>query len=183
LDSVSFFDLVDWSPLHLLIPLMILQRLWELRLARRNEARLRSRGAVEVGAEHYPQIVALHVLWFLGMILEVFYLSRQINPFWPGLLVIFLLAQALRYRAISALGERWTARVLVLPAARAVKRGPYRFLKHPNYLAVAIEILVLPLIFSAYVTAITASLLNAYLLRKRIRVEEKALREIGKDYP
>src|SRR5688572_12086641 len=133
---MSFFDLVDWSPLHLLIPLLILQRLGELVLAKRNERWLRSQGAVEVGADHYPMIVALHTLWLAGMICEILFLSRQLSPFWLPLLLIFLAAQALRYWTIRTLGRRWTTRILVLPGAPLVTSGPFRFLRHPNYLAV-----------------------------------------------
>jgi methyltransferase len=175
MQQYSFFDLVDWSPLHLLIPLVIVQRLWELRLARRHQRALQARGAVEVGAEGYPQIVTLHVLWFVGMVLEIFFLSRQINSFWPIPLALFLLAQGLRIWTIRTLGERWTTRVLVLPKTPPVTGGPFRFLRHPNYTAVAVELLVFPLIFSCYVTAFTVSIINAFLLRKRIRIEEKAM--------
>jgi methyltransferase len=181
-DSVSLLELVNWSPLHLLIPLMIVQRLWELRLAKRHEKVLRARGAVEVGARHYAQIVALHVLWFIGICAEIFFLSRPINPFWPALLLIALLAQGLRYWTIRTLGERWTTRVLVLPGTKAVTGGPFKYLRHPNYIAVMFELFFFPLIFGAYVTAITVSIINAFLLRRRIAVEERALREIGKGY-
>jgi methyltransferase len=181
-DTISLLDLINWSPLQLLLPLMIVQRIWELRLAKRHEKVLRARGAVEVGARHYPQIVALHVLWFIGMGAEIFFLSRPINPLWPALLLIALLAQGLRYWTIRTLGERWTTRVLVVPGAKAVTGGPYRFLRHPNYIAVMFELFFFPLIFSAYVTAITVSIINAVLLRRRIAVEEQALREMGKGY-
>jgi methyltransferase len=135
-----------------------------------------------VGENHYAAIVALHTVWFLGMIGEVVILTRPINPFWPALLLVVLLAQGLRYWAIRSLGPRWSTRVLVLPKERAVVRGPYKYLRHPNYVAVVIELLFLPMIFSAYLTAITAILINLYLLRIRIRDEERALREMGKGY-
>ena len=138
-----------------------------------------SRGAVEVGAEHYGQIIALHVMWFIGMIVEIVILSRPVSPFWPALLVIFLLAQALRFWTMRTLGDRWTTRVLVLPRTKPITSGPFRLLRHPNYIAVIVELLVLPLIFSAYVTAVTASIINAFLLRRRIKVEEKAMRGIA----
>jgi methyltransferase len=181
-DSIPLLELVNWSPLHLLIPLMIAQRIWELRLAKRHEKALRARGAVEAGARHYPQIVALHLLWFIAICAEIFFLSRPINPFWPALLLIALLAQVLRYWTIRTLGERWTTRVLVLPGAKAVTHGPFKYLRHPNYIAVMFELFFFPLIFSAYVTAITVSIINVFLLGKRIAIEEKALKEIGKGY-
>ncbi|MDB5034218.1 MAG: isoprenylcysteine carboxyl methyltransferase [Chlorobi bacterium] len=181
-DDFSLFSLIKWSPLDLLIPIVIIQRIAELRLAKRNERALLKEGAVEAGANHYGAIVALHTLWFIGMIAEIVVLSRPINPFWPVLLLIVILAQWLRYSAIRSLGRFWNTKILVLPGARVVARGPYRFLKHPNYIAVMIELLVLPLIFSCYVTAITASILNVAILMIRIRAEEKALRELGKGY-
>ncbi|MEO5929979.1 MAG: isoprenylcysteine carboxylmethyltransferase family protein, partial [Candidatus Kapaibacterium sp.] len=181
-DDLSLFSLIKWSPLDLLIPIVIIQRIAELRLAKRNERALLKEGAVEVGANHYGAIVALHTLWFIGMIVEIVILSRPINPFWPVLLLVVILAQWLRYSAIRSLGRFWNTKILVLPGARVVARGPYRFLKHPNYIAVMIELLVLPLIFSCYVTAITASILNVAILVIRIRAEERALREFGKGY-
>jgi methyltransferase len=154
---------------------VIIQRVGELVLARRNERWLRAQGAVEVGADHYPAIVALHTLWLAGMIAEIIFLSRQLSPFYLPLLLIFLAAQGLRYWTIRTLGRRWTTRILVLPGAPLVASGPFRYLRHPNYLAVAIEILTLPMIFGALVTGVTASIVNAVLLRIRIRAEEKGL--------
>ena len=175
---MNFFDRLDFSPIHLLIPLVILQRLGELVLARRNETWLRSQGAVEVGADHYPAIVALHTLWLVGMICEIVLLGRQTSPFALPLVLIFLAAQGLRYWTIRTLGRRWTTRILVLPGAPLVASGPFRYVRHPNYLAVIIELLIFPMIFSAYITAITASIVNALLLRIRIRAEEKGLGEV-----
>lgn len=166
---------IEW--LHLLIPLVILQRLGELVLAKRNERWLRAQGAVEVGADHYPAIVALHTLWLAGMIVEIIFLARELSPFSLPLLLIFLAAQGLRYWTIRTLGRRWTTRIMVLPGAPLVTSGPFRYIRHPNYLAVIIEILIFPMIFGAYVTAITASIVNALLLRIRIRAEEKGLGE------
>lgn len=173
-EDVSLFSLVDWSPLHLVLPLVIAQRIGELRVARRNQKKLVERGAVEVGSGHYPAIVALHSLWFVAMIAEIIVLSRVINPFWIGLLLIFLCAQGLRYWTIRTLGERWTTRVYVIPGEKPVTGGPFRYLRHPNYVAVVTELLVLPLIFSCYVTAVAFSLVNAVLLTIRIRTEERA---------
>lgn len=174
--------IADWSPLHLLIPFAILQRLMELRRARRNDAVLRSRGAVEAGTGHYPAIVALHVLWFIGMIVEVVLLTRHVSLLWPLFLLLFLLAQVLRYWAIRTLGVRWSTRIMVVPGSMAVHRGPYRYIRHPNYVAVIMELFVLPAMYGAYVTAVTASIVNAMLLRIRIREEARALRELGRGY-
>lgn len=178
-DDVTLWSLIRWSPLHALIPLVIVQRIWELRIAKRNQARLKAAGAVEFGSAHYPAIVALHTLWFVSIIAEIYFLSRPVNPFWIGLLVAFLAAQGLRYWTIRTLGERWTTRVFVLPGERPVTGGPFRYLSHPNYLAVVAELLVFPLLFSCYITAVTFSLVNAIVLTVRIRTERRAWLELG----
>ena len=179
-EEISLFSLVRWSPLHLLLPLVIVQRIGELRIARRNQKKLMGRGAVEVGSGHYPAIVALHTLWFVAMAAEIVILSRAINPFWIGLLLILLSAQALRYWTIRTLGERWTTRVYVVPGEKPVTGGPFRYLRHPNYVAVVTELLVLPLMFSCYVTAVAFSLVNSALLIIRIRTEERAWNEYAR---
>lgn len=179
---MNIFDHIQWSPLHLLIPLLIAQRIYELRIAKRNEAFARSCGAVEFGRDHYPAIVTLHTLWFIGIIVEIIWLSRPINPFWPGILAIVVAAQAVRYWSINTLGSAWNTRVLIIPESKAVTEGPYRYLRHPNYLVVAVEILAVPILFNAFLTAITASIINAVLLRIRIRTEEKAWLNVGKEY-
>jgi methyltransferase len=159
------------------VSLVALQRLLELRLSRRNEHILRSRGAVERGGGHYPLIVATHALWLLSTLAEDARRKERIHLL-P--LAIFLAAQLLRYWAILSLGERWCTRILVLPGEELVRSGPYRYIKHPNYLAVATEILAFPLLFGARNTAIVFSVLNAALLRVRIAEEERALRELAK---
>ena len=153
------------------------QRLLELRLSRRNERRLRARGAVERGRGHYPFMVALHVLWLLSTAVEG---GRKPDA---GLgrfaLAAFLLVQPVRYWAISSLGDHWNTRILVVPGEKPVRRGPYRYINHPNYLVVVVEILALPLIFGARFTALVFSTLNAVLLVVRVREEERALRELA----
>lgn len=152
------------------------QRLLELRLARRNLEWALSNGAKEYGREHYPLFFLLHVGWMLGWLIEG--LSRnQISPIWWLWLGIFILAQALRYWAISSLGRYWNTRILIVPGGERKQGGPYRYLPHPNYLAVALELLSLPLVFNAWITALIASVLNALLLLLiRIPAEEKALK-------
>ncbi len=179
---MTVFDVMQWSPLHLLVPLILLQRLAEVRIAKRNEAAARQRGGIEFGRDHYPAIITLHTLWFVGMIAEVIYLSRPVNPFWPGLLAIVVLCQGVRYWTIRSLGPNWNTRVIVVPGTTATTHGPYRYLRHPNYVVVAVELLLFPMIFGAYLTAITATIINTVLLRIRIRTEEKAWREVGKGY-
>lgn len=153
-----------------------LQRLLELALSRRNEKRLRARGAVERGREHYPFIVALHALWLLSTAVEG---SRKGDGLGRAALAAFLLVQPLRYWAILSLGEHWNTRILVVPGEKLVRRGPYRYFSHPNYLAVATEVLALPLVFRARTTALVFSALNAALLAVRIREEERALKELA----
>lgn len=153
--------------------LVALQRLWELWLSRRHEAILRARGAVEYGAGDYPLFVLLHAGWLLGLLLAV----PWDRPGEPILLLAYLALQPLRLWCIHSLGTRWTTRVLVLPGVPPVARGPYRWLRHPNYLVVTLELALLPLAFGAIALALLVSLANALLLRRRIRVEDRALAE------
>ena len=157
-----------------------LQRLLELRLSRRNERRARARGAVERGAGHYPWMVALHVLWLLSTLIEGLLRGPVFPVYWPVPLALFLLVQPLRYWAILSLGERWNTKVLVVSGERLVRRGPYRYLSHPNYVVVVVEVLTFPLIFGAWITALAFSMLNAALLYVRIREENLALGELAK---
>jgi methyltransferase len=151
--------------------LVAAQRLGELVYARRNESRLRTRGAVESGARHYPLFILLHGAWLLAVFLLI---PVDQVPSWP-LLGLFLLLQAARVWVVATLGPYWTTRVLSLPGAPLVRRGPYRWVQHPNYLIVTAEIAVLPLAFGAWWIAIAFSLANALLLYHRIGVEEQAL--------
>lgn len=162
------------------VALVGLQRLLELALSRRNERRLRARGAVERGRAHYPAIVALHALWLLSTLVEGLLRGPGMSAYWPVALAAFLLAQPLRYWAILSLGERWSTRILVLPGARLVRRGPYRYFRHPNYVVVVVEIAAFPLIFGAWTTALVFSALNAAVLAVRVREEERALSELAK---
>jgi methyltransferase len=159
-----------------LVLVVALGRLAELRIASRNFKSLVARGGMEAGAEHYRWMVLLHVLFLAACPLEVWLLGR---PFIPALaavmLVLLILAALLRWWVISALEGRWTTRVVVLPGMPPVTRGPYRFLRHPNYLAVIVEIFSLPLVHTAWLTALVFSLSNAVVLRVRIRAEEAAL--------
>jgi methyltransferase len=165
--------------IFLAVGLVGLQRLLELALSRRNERLLRARGAVERGRGHYPLIVALHVLWLLSTLIEGILRGPGIPAFWPIPLALFLLVQPLRYWAIFSLGQHWNTRILVVPGARLVRRGPYRYIKHPNYVVVGVEILTFPLIFGAWITALVFSILNAALLYVRIKEENRALAELA----
>lgn len=158
---------------------VILQRIAELVLARRNEKILRSHGAIEFDKGGYIVIVAMHVLFFVSLISEKVFLDRTLNPWWIIFAILFVLAQILRYWAIWSLGVFWNTKVLVAPNHTLVTRGPYKSFSHPNYIAVITEIAVIPLIFSCYITAVLFSLINLALLRRRIRIEEYALRQVS----
>jgi methyltransferase len=160
-----------------LVLVVVAQRLLELRVARVNARRARAAGAIEVGSGHYPLMVALHTAFLLAGPLEVVLLKRPLHPPLALAMLLLLVASALlRYWVMRTLGDRWTTRVLVFPGRSAVRSGPYRYLRHPNYLGVGIEIVALPMVHTAWLTAALFSLLNALLLQRRIRVEEEALR-------
>lgn len=164
------------SPVLVAVLLVAAQRLAELAVARRNTARLLAEGAVEHAPGHYPLIVALHAAWLTTLPLVV------PPDRWPSLpwLLLFIALQPLRVWIIASLGGRWTTRILVLPGAAAVRRGPYRWLRHPNYAVVALEILALPMAFGAPAHALVFSLLNAaLLLLVRIPAEQRALAGAG----
>ena len=146
------------------------QRLAELVYARRNEVRLRARGAVEYAPEHYWLIVALHGAWLAGLWLTS--IGRPLSLVW---LVTFIVLQALRFWVLVTLKERWTTRIIVLPDAPLIADGPYRFMRHPNYAIVTAEILVLPMVFGLYAYGIAFTLANAGILAIRIRTENRAL--------
>jgi len=162
-----------------LILLTGVERLAELVISRRNAAKAFARGGVEFGQRHFPVMVALHTGFLLACIAEVVLLDRPFIPWlgWP-MLVVALACQAGRYWVIASLGEQWNTRVIVVPGAgRVAARGLYRWLRHPNYWIVAIEGLALPLVHSAWITAIAFTVLNAVLLlRFRIPIENGALR-------
>lgn len=162
---------------------MVTQRVAELALARRNGARLRALGAREYGRGHFPVIVALHTLLPVALAAEVLRLGAHPGPLWPLWLSLWLAAQALRYAAVRALGPFWNVRVLVVPGAPRVRRGPYRWLAHPNYVAVALELCAGPLLLGAWRTALVFSLANLFVLRVRIRCEERALALAGQEPP
>ncbi|MEX2632277.1 MAG: isoprenylcysteine carboxylmethyltransferase family protein [Tistlia sp.] len=147
------------------------QRLAELAWAKRNERRLRAAGALEHGRRHYPLFVGLHAAWLLALFVGV---PPSARPDW-WLLGLFGLLQLARLWIVASLGRFWTTRVISLPGAPLLRRGPYRWLEHPNYLVVALELAVLPLAFGAWWLALAASLLNLPLTRHRIRVEAAAL--------
>lgn len=161
-----------------LVAVVVIERFFELRVSRRNTKRALDLGAVEVGAGHYPWMVALHGLFLLSACLEVLVLGRPfVSALAAAMLVLLAAAAAMRFWVIGTLGRRWTTRVICWPGRPVTRSGPYRYLKHPNYLAVVVEIFALPLLHSAWLTAVVFSVLNLVLLSVRIGVEEKALAE------
>lgn len=155
----------------LIVAYIVCARLVELMISRRNVTRLLRRGGQEVGRDHYPLIVLLHAAWIAALIFWVPD-DRPAAPLWLGL---FAIVQILRYWVIVSLGKRWTTRIIVVPGAPLVTRGPYRWLRHPNYMVVGAEIAMTPLIFGAWDIALAFTVINTVLLFHRIRVEEQAL--------
>jgi len=166
--------------LVLAVALVTAQRLLELTLARRNERKARAKGAVERGREHYPFMIALHSLWLASTLVEGALRGPELPPYWPVPLALFLLAQLLSYWAVFSLGESWNTKRQVVPGAKPIKRGPYRYLNHPNYVVVVVEILAFPLVFGAWITALVFTVLDAVLLFVRIREENHGLAELAR---
>jgi len=155
---------------------IVMQRLFEVQLSRHNEADLRARGAVEHAPGQMPWMLLLHAAWLISMVVEVLVMDRQFNWSLAAVaLPCFAAGQALRFSAIWALGPRWTVRILTLPNTPPVTRGVFRYLRHPNYLGVSLELAALPLVHSAWITAVVFTAANMLLLRVRIRAEEQGL--------
>ncbi|HXL98417.1 MAG TPA: isoprenylcysteine carboxylmethyltransferase family protein [Rhizomicrobium sp.] len=156
---------------YVIIGLVALQRLIEVIYAERNTKALFARGAVEIGRAHYPLIVALHAAWLVAILV---FLPHPTPIYW-GALAVFVVLQGLRVWVLMTLGPYWTTRIITLAGAPLVRKGPYRFIRHPNYAVVACEIAVLPLVFGELGVAIVFSLANAIILFWRIRQEDAAL--------
>jgi len=159
------------SPIAAAVTLVAAERLGELALAARNLRALKQRGAVEYGRSHYNLIVALHAAWLLALAMAV---PAATRPDWT-LLGLYLALQFVRGWAILSLGPYWTTRVVTVPGEPLVRRGPFRFLRHPIYVVVVAEIVLLPLAFGAWRIAVGFSIVNLALLSWRIRVEDRAL--------
>ena len=170
--GLQAFGSLMWTPLAVILALVAVQRLIELVIARHNTERLLARGGREVGAGHYPLFIALHASWLVAIALTT---PAFREPNW-ALITVFALLQLARVWVVATLGPYWTTRVITLDEAPLVKRGPFRFVRHPNYWVVCAEIAVLPLAFGNWPVALIWSLLNAALLSHRIRVETAALR-------
>ena len=162
------------SAASIILALVTLQRLGELVLARRNTSRLLARGAVEVGAAHYPLLVSMHAAWLIAL-----WIHGYDQPVDLIALIAFVGLQGLRWWVLATLGPRWTTRIIVLPGAPLVTDGPYRYISHPNYVVVAAEIALLPLALHLPWIALLFSVLNAAILVIRIRAESHALAASG----
>ena len=169
-DTAAFGRLM-WTPLAVILALVAVQRLIELVIARHNTERLLARGGREVGAGHYPLFIALHASWLVAIALTT-PVFRQ--PNW-ALIAVFALLQLARVWVVTTLGPYWTTRIITVDDAPLVRRGPFRFVRHPNYWIVCAEIAVLPLAFGNWPVALIWSGLNAALLSHRIKVETTVL--------
>ncbi|MDQ0337776.1 methyltransferase [Caldalkalibacillus uzonensis] len=159
----------------IVIVFVIIERVLELGIAAHNAKWMFAQGAYEVGRSHYKYMVLVHMGFFLVLISEVLFWSTGLPSWWPLPLAVFGLAQSLRVWCLLSLGRFWNTRIIVLPGAKVVTRGPYRFIRHPNYVVVLLEFVSLPLLFQAYVTACLFTVLKLILLAVRIPLEEKAL--------
>ena len=162
---------------YIILSIVIVQRLLELVIAKRNEKNMRAQGAYEVGASHYPLMILLHVSFFISLLVEVTTFNLTPSPLFLVFLILFLCVQGLRVWCLTSLGSFWNTKIIILPGANVVTKGPYKYLRHPNYLVVSMEIALLPLMFEAYFTAICFTILNAIMLSIRIPTEERALKE------
>jgi methyltransferase len=162
--------------LYVLVAVIIVQRLLELRVAAGNLRWALAHGGKEYAPEHYPLMVAMHSLWLASLLVEGTLRGGQASSLWALWLGLFLLAQLGRYSVITTLGRYWNTRIVIVPGGKRIQRGLYQYFSHPNYIVVALEILVAPLIFNAWITALVFTVLNAaLLLLVRIPAEERAL--------
>ena len=166
---------MDGQITWLLIFLVLAQRISELIISRRNELKLMQAGAKELDRNGYRLLIGMHVAFFISMILEVTILKKGLNGWWIFLVLIFLAAQVLRYGAMASLGIYWNTKILVAPNHPIIRKGPYKLLRHPNYIAVVMELAVIPLMFSCYITSVVFTLLNAIMMSRRMRIETAAL--------
>lgn len=160
---------------YIVFTFLIIQRLMELFVARRNKQWMMARGGIEIGADHYPLMVLMHISFFASLWTEVILRDYPVSIAWAVLLAALIVVQLIRYWAIASLGRFWNTKIIVVPDADIVRRGPYRFLRHPNYTVVILEFAIIPLLFDAYITFAIFSILNVFILRHRIRVEEEGL--------
>lgn len=168
------------------VPVVVLQRAAELWLCLRNRRAMIARGGREFFPESYPVMAALHALFLVSLAWESHPWRPPANPATYACLGSLALVTALRYWTIAALGARWTTRIVVVPGNKVVRSGPYRHIRHPNYVVIVLEFLLLPLLLRAPFTLAAFSLANLLVLRRRIRLEEGALRQMtdyGEKFP
>lgn len=158
------------------ITLLVTQRIVELWFAKRNEKGLKQKGALEIDEAGYRIIVIFHFLFFVSFIIEYLVFDRFLSRFWMLPTILFALAQIVRYWAIYSLGRYWNTKVIVLPGSGLVRKGPYKYLKHPNYMVVIAELFIIPMIFSCYLTSIVFGAVNIFIIKRRINIEERALK-------
>ncbi|MGE8204267.1 isoprenylcysteine carboxyl methyltransferase family protein [Heyndrickxia sp. NPDC080065] len=155
--------------------IVIIQRLVELMIAKKNEKWMKSKGGEEYGQKHYLFLVMIHTGFFLFLLLEVTFYEKSLSKSWLIWFSFFLITQIGRVWVISSLGRYWNTKIIVLPNANIVSKGPYKYLKHPNYLIVTIELIIIPIMFNAYITLICFFILNQIILSIRIPFEEQVL--------
>lgn len=163
--------------LWILLVIIILQRLAELRQAKGNEKWMKERGGIERGEQHYKWFIILHTMFFISIIFEVSFRDTSNLTLNYVLLSTFVITQIIRIWCIQTLGKFWNTKIIILPEFSLVSKGPYKYIKHPNYIIVGIELFVIPLLFGAYITAILFPILHILLLMVRIPCEERALKE------
>src|SRR5699024_444785 len=162
-----------------ILTLIIIQRLAELWIARRNEKNMKNRGALEFGQKHHKWFIVTHIAFFVAIILEMklpCHMATNINPFF---MTLFLATQVLRIWCITSLGMYWNTKIIILPDRTLVKKGPYKYIAHPNYIIVGVELCVIPLLFGTFVTALIFPLIHILLLTVRIPIENKALKSLS----
>jgi methyltransferase len=155
------------------------QRIFELWLARDNEKWMRQNQAIEFGREYYAWIVALHAGFILSLTLEGWLRGPQLISSWPTVITLLGLLQLLRYWCIISLGKFWNTKILIIPGAKRINAGPYRWVRHPNYIVVVLELLLWPLLFSCWITLLWTGLANGLVLRMRLRQENEALSQLA----
>lgn len=160
----------------LFLSFVVMQRLLELHIAKKNECWMKARGGIEVANNHYKWFMLLHIAFFIAVFFEVYgqSLQQSIAPNW-FFLGLFTLVQIGRVWCILSLGRFWNTKIIVLPNVVLMKKGPYRWIKHPNYIIVLVELFIIPIMFHAYYSAVIFPIMHVLLLTIRIPAEEKAL--------
>lgn len=167
----------------IIIGVTIIERLYELKVANRNYAESMTKGGVEFGSAHYPYMVIMHTLFLVACLVEPKLNSSLVIHSFISVLSIFLIitCQGIRWWIINTLSSQWNTRVVVIPGAKRVQSGPFRYITHPNYTVVATELIALPMLHGAWITAIAFTIANTFLMKTRISIEDEALRLLAND--